>query len=419
MIVDDDVPSPSTSTSRSTPRSARVSIGSSGSVTARPRPRALGGRTASSSSPLAPRVGPGDDLHLGEHPAERLGVQPVATGPAEHAGRRATSGRSTPLAAKTWSSTASTSSRPSPGRRRRRRGGGGLDRVGGEQLGAQRPERVERGEQPAARLVGAPGQRDEPAAGVVAVVGELLDALRRDRGQHRVAAGAPAARSSASRAGRRTAAAARPCRRSRRWRPRRAARCGTRAASRKNASASSGGTGEPSGSAGTTRRVGRGGPGQQQPRLAEQVERDVGQRDVVLEVGRVAAPLREPVRHDQRVVAEHQAVRRQRRRVDAVGDVVSTPASGSSKSVPKAQCGRRRRAGRRRRCRASSSGSGVVACHQRLTCGGRRRGCRRTSGAGRPCRRSGANSGSFSSGLDAVIASARTTQMLTPSLRRV
>ena len=31
----------------------------------------------------------------------------------------------------------------------------------------------------------------------------------------------------------------------------------------------------------------------------------------------------------------------------------------------------------------------------------------------------GAKNGSFSSGLDAVIASERTTQMLTPSLRRV
>ena len=41
----------------------------------------------------------------------------------------------------------------------------------------------------------------------------------------------------------------------------------------------------------------------------------------------------------ERVVAEHQAVRRERRAASTPsGMVVSTPASGSSKSVPKAHC---------------------------------------------------------------------------------
>ena len=59
---------------------------------------------------------------------------------------------------------------------------------------------------------------------------------------------------------------------------------------------------------------------QQQPGLAEQVERDVGQRDVLLEVGRPAAPLREAVGQDERVVAEGEAVGGQLGGVDPVRD---------------------------------------------------------------------------------------------------
>ena len=53
--------------------------------------------------------------------------------------------------------------------------------------------------------------------------------------------------------------------------------------------------------------------GQQQPGRAELVERDVGQRDVLLHLGRARRPLAEPLGGDQRVVAEPQHVRRPRR----------------------------------------------------------------------------------------------------------
>jgi len=43
---------------------------------------------------------------------------------------------------------------------------------------------------------------------------------------------------------------------------------------------------------------------EQQPRLSEQVERGVGQRDVLLDHRAVAAPLRQPLSEDQRAVAE-------------------------------------------------------------------------------------------------------------------
>jgi hypothetical protein len=61
------------------------------------------------------------------------------------------------------------------------------------------------------------------------------------------------------------------------------------------------------------------GPAEQHPGLAEEVERGVGQRHLLLQLGGVRHPLREPVAVEQRVVAEHQAVGGQVGRVDAVG----------------------------------------------------------------------------------------------------
>jgi hypothetical protein len=60
--------------------------------------------------------------------------------------------------------------------------------------------------------------------------------------------------------------------------------------------------------------------GEQHPGLAEQVERGVGERDLLLQLRRVRHPLRELVAADQRVVAEHQAVRGEVGRIDAVRD---------------------------------------------------------------------------------------------------
>src|SRR5688500_8833700 len=79
--------SPSSSTLRSTPRSSRVSIGISGSVTVAATSYAVMVITTG-PSPLTHRVGAGDALHLGKHPAQRLGVQPVAAGAAADAGER-------------------------------------------------------------------------------------------------------------------------------------------------------------------------------------------------------------------------------------------------------------------------------------------------------------------------------------------
>ena len=49
-----------------------------------------------------------------------------------------------------------------------------------------------------------------------------------------------------------------------------------------------------------------GGKSQPHLRLADQVERGVGQRDVLLQHGGVAAPLADPVAEDQRVVSHPQ-----------------------------------------------------------------------------------------------------------------
>ena len=182
---------------------------------------------------------------------------------------------------------------------------------------------------------GAVAEPDHPVGGVVAVVGQLLDALGRDRRQHRVAGVGAAARTRPAARSRRPAAG-----------PSRSAKSPfasstsrtlrNSSASRKYASASSSGTlgrrrpGRP------TRR--RAGPGQQQPGLAEQVEADVGERDLLLQLRRAGDPLGQPLRRDQGVVAEHQAVRGQVGGVDPV----------------RARWCRRRPAGRRSRCRRPS-----------------------------------------------------------------
>ena len=64
---------------------------------------------------------------------------------------------------------------------------------------------------------------------------------------------------------------------------------------------------------GARRVLERAGVGQQRPGLAEQVERDVADRDVLLELRRGGDPLRQPLGRDQRVVAQRQHVAHQRR----------------------------------------------------------------------------------------------------------
>ena len=91
----------------------------------------------------AHRVGAGDDLHLGEQPAQRLGVQAVAALPPARRPRGAVG----PLDAADGEAPASSTHGDlvgdrRPGRRRRRPRRPRLDRVGGEQLGVQRPHGV-------------------------------------------------------------------------------------------------------------------------------------------------------------------------------------------------------------------------------------------------------------------------------------
>ena len=267
----------------------------------------------------------------------------------------------------------------------------------------QRPDRVER--RPACRRcdssVPSP-RRSTQRRGVVAVVGQLLDALGRDRGQHRVAA---------SRAAARTARAARSRTTSSRTivvakspfgaldEPHVAELVGRRgrtpARPRRHR--------RPSAAPARRRRPRRRGPAAAGPGRAGRA-RCWPARSPPRAPAR-GAPLGEPLGADQRVVAEHQAVRREVGGVDAVGDgrvdagqrVVEAGAERPLGVVAVAVVS----------AVVDASCSSLGRSSAPLTCAGRRRGCRRTSGAGRPCRRSGANSGSFSSGLDAVMSSAR------------
>ena len=59
--------------------------------------------------------------------------------------------------------------------------------------------------------------------------------------------------------------------------------------------------------------------GEQQARLAEQVERDVGDRGLLFKLGQPGHPLLQAVAVDQRVVAEREAVADESARVEAVG----------------------------------------------------------------------------------------------------
>ena len=248
--------------------------------------------------------------------------------------------------------------RRSPGRRRRppRRRAASTSWVR-EQLGvaAARP-RPAPATQPAARLVGALGEGEEPAAGVVAVVGQLLDALGGDRGEHgsRLATqpleAARAARS-------RTAAAARSSRAKSPLSSSTSRTLRNSPASRKNASASSGGTGEPSGSAGhdatgRPRRRGRAaaGPGR---------------------AGRARCwPARCPPRGRARGCTTRRAGgRRRARRRRASG---STPRGRRGRRRRGWSC-RRRRAGPRSRCRRPSARRRCRAARRRC-CRGRRSG---------------------------------------------
>ena len=186
------------------------------------------------------------------------------------------------------------------------RGDGERVGVGPEQLPRQGPQGVERRLRLRVRQGRAVAEPDHPARRVVAVVGELVDALGGDRGEHRVG-----------------------CARQR----------------LEQGEPPGGEHQQPDHELGevTVGVLGEAdvpellllaeerelvlgladdppGPGQQQARLAEQVERDVGDRGLLLQLGQAGHPLLQPVAVDQRVVAEGEAVAGQRARVEAVGD---------------------------------------------------------------------------------------------------
>src|ERR1700744_2190093 len=320
------------------------------------------------SSPCRVRVGPGQRLQLGQQVTQGLGVHAVAAGPAAD-----------------------------PGQRRRLRAvqaGGGqhgvqhrvhvfrLDPgqrvgVGPEQLAHQGPQRVQRGLHAGVRQGSAVAQPDHPLGGVVAVVGQLLDPLGRDGRQHRVRDGGQRGEQGQPPAGEDQ---------------------------------------QPAGHLGEVRVLVLGqpdvaelfllaeegqlilgpaedpaGPGQQHPRLAQQVEGDVGNRGFFLQLGQAGHPLLQPVAVDQRVVAQGQAVPGQRpgvqavrhRGVDALQRVGEPGAERPPVTVVVVLA--------QQVIRVVVVSHTVSPCW--LTCGGRRRGSRRTSGAGTPCHRTGRRTG--------------------------
>ena len=220
--------------------------------------------------------------------------------------------------------------------------------IGPEQLPGQRPQGVEASRAFACER-GAVAEPYHPARRVISVVGELVDPLGGDRGEHRVRGGCSDS-NSASRhvenSSRRTTSSAKS----------RSACSASRTflnsfSSRKNASSSSVWPTIPAG------------PGEEHPRLPEQVERDVGDRRLFFELGQPGHPLLQPVAVDQRVVAEGEAVAGQRPGSRPSGTDVSMPSRGSVNPVPNAQRRPRRGPprGGRRGCRDRCSLSVAVS----------------------------------------------------------
>ncbi len=149
----------------------------------------LEGGSAPHGSPRRPRVLAGQALHLGEHVAEVLGVQALpAAAAADGADRRdRRAGSAWPGRCTSSSTRVDLVAQCSPGRRRRPprpagaprpRSRNSSSRYGHTAFSAACMRPV--------RLVGAVAEPQRPAGGVVAVVGQLLDALAGHRGEHRV-----------------------------------------------------------------------------------------------------------------------------------------------------------------------------------------------------------------------------------------
>jgi hypothetical protein len=155
---------------------------------------------------------------------------------------------------------------------------------------------------PLAGVRRAEAEAEGPLGGVVAVVGEFLDALGGDGGEYRVAGGGQALEQGKAPGGEHKQA---------RDRGGEVAAGAGAAVQLDQADVAE---------LGLVAQVGKrvlvapgalhlAGPGEQHSGLPQQIQGDVGQRDVLLELGRAGAPLGEPMGKDQRVVAEHLAVR--------------------------------------------------------------------------------------------------------------
>ena len=202
----------------------------------------------------------------------------------------------------------------------------GLDRMRPEQLVDQRPDHLQRGLHPAVRFGGAVAEPDDPAGRVVAVVGQFLDALGRDRRQHRVFRGTQGVE------------LGQPPRREHQQPGQHLGEVGVGPFHQPDVAEFPLVAPERELVLVAVGSVGLAGPGQQHPGLPEQVERDVADRGLFLELGRAGHPLLQAVAAG--------SVRRRRASGNTSasasastpsGTVVSTPSRASVNPVPKAQ----------------------------------------------------------------------------------
>jgi hypothetical protein len=170
------------------------------------------------------------------------------------------------------------------------------------------PHNVQGGLHPPVRLRGAVAETHRPTGCVVAVVGHLLDTLARHRRDHGVARAEQALQQREPPGGEQQQPRDRP------GEVQLVAQLGQRDVAELRLRAL----------------VGEGvlvapaafdvpGPGEQDAGLAEQIERDVGERHLLLQLRCVADPLGDAVAADQGVITEHEAVLGEVTGVDAVG----------------------------------------------------------------------------------------------------
>ena len=228
--------------------------------------------------------------------------------------------------------------------------------VGEEQLAGVGPEVVERGLHPAVALVAAVAEADDEVGGAFEVVGDLLGGLGGDLGDAGVGGGGQRLQELVVQGVEQELA------------HQRLAEVAVRALDEEDVAEVPGvaQVGEVVGAAALA--LDLGGEAEPELGLADQVERDVGERDVLLERRGVAAPFRDAVAEDQGVVAGAEQELEE-------GGLAGVGGRGLAWRAWAAAS------------RASSATFGVVMSgSDGITCAPLRRGCRRRSGGGRPWR---------------------------------